>query len=289
METLVLEPPILSSHETDDIDDTEDTNADHFIISIGALSVESARNLVENLQNCAFTHTFTREAILTEKESSINFTESRYSVSEFHGIMIDTGTSQISTAGYEQYLALDKNLKTTLTSSTISTINVQFGIGSIPSFGSINLNTPVGLVVFYVVKVKNPFILCLKDMDSLGVYFKNFQNMLIQNENCIPAIRKFGHAFFKIQVSLAFFLPKMNCANFIDGLVTRLSIVWFEFHRNQVIKIMVTVIAAFLNELINFTTTVNCTANPLVNSSLQSKVMGLFVTGYACRLQYKGR
>lgn len=87
--------------------------------------------------------------------------------------MIDTGASQISTAGYEQYLALNKNLKTTLTPSTTSTINVQFGIGSTPTIESTYIQTPVGSVVSHIVKANIPFNICFKDMDSLGVYFNN--------------------------------------------------------------------------------------------------------------------
>jgi hypothetical protein len=45
-------------------------------------------------------------------------------------------------------------------------INVQFGIGSSSSTPSIN--TPIGRVTFDAVTL---FLLCLRDMDRLGIYF----------------------------------------------------------------------------------------------------------------------
>ena len=75
--------------------------------------------------------------------------------------MIDTGASQRSTAGYRQH-ALKNNMPNVhLNESTKGTSNVQFGIGSTSSIGSVTVLTPIGDVDFHVVKVDTPFLLCL--------------------------------------------------------------------------------------------------------------------------------
>jgi len=58
-------------------------------------------------------------------------------------------------------------------------IHVQFGIGSTPSIGAITVTTPIGNVDFHVVKADTPFLLCLKDMDTLQAYYINITDTLI--------------------------------------------------------------------------------------------------------------
>ncbi|KAI0997744.1 hypothetical protein K3495_g10444 [Podosphaera aphanis] len=122
----------------------------------------------------------TKVPTTNEKGPFIYLAENRHSTSEFHDIMIDTGASQVSIAGYGQYLALNKILETHLNTTTGGTVNVQFSIGLTPSIGSINVSTPVGPVIFHVVRANTPFTLCLKDMDSLDVFFNNMQDVLVQ-------------------------------------------------------------------------------------------------------------
>lgn len=71
IETLVLDTPTILLHENDE---TDDVDADHFFTLVGAVSVESARHLVTDLQNYAFTHTIFKEPILSEKDPSIYLT-----------------------------------------------------------------------------------------------------------------------------------------------------------------------------------------------------------------------
>jgi hypothetical protein len=85
--------------------------------------------------------------------------------------MIDTGASKKSTAGYGQYLAYKRVHDTAINTTTAGAINVQFGIGSTPSIGSIVVDMPVGRAEFHIVEADTPFLLCLKDMDALGVYY----------------------------------------------------------------------------------------------------------------------
>jgi hypothetical protein len=109
--------------------------------------------------------------------------------------MIDTGASKKSTAGYGQYLAYKKVHDTTINTMTAGAINVQFGIGCTPSIGSIIVDMPVGQAEFHIVKADTPFLLCLKDMDTLGVYYNNLQDLLVAPSRTVPVVRRFGHPF----------------------------------------------------------------------------------------------
>ena len=111
--------------------------------------------------------------------------------------MIDTGASKKSTAGYGQYLAYRKTRETTINTSKAGAINVQFGIGSTPSIGSITINTLIGNVEFHIVQADTPFLLCLADIDTLKVYYNNLSNVLVTTTTTkpIPVIRRFGHLF----------------------------------------------------------------------------------------------
>jgi hypothetical protein len=122
---------------------------------------------------------------------------SRYTSDKFYGIMIDTGASKISTAGWGQYVAYQRSIDTNaaVNSSTAETVHVQFGIGSTPSVGSLTIESPVGTIKFHIVKADTPFILCLSDMDTLKVYYNNLKNEVVTPSKTIPVIRQFGHPF----------------------------------------------------------------------------------------------
>jgi len=111
--------------------------------------------------------------------------------------MIDIGASKKSTAGYGQYLAYKNTTadNTDIDTTQIGAVNVQFGIGSAASIGSVIVKTPIGPVDFHVVKADTPFLLCLADMDKLRVYYNNVTNTLIGPAFTLPVTRRFGHPF----------------------------------------------------------------------------------------------
>lgn len=76
--------------------------------------------------------------------------------------------------------------------------NISFGSGiPLNAIGTVQLHTPVGTANFYVVDTPTPFLLCLKDMDILGIYLNNITNQLIcQNGESVPIIYKWGHPWF---------------------------------------------------------------------------------------------
>jgi hypothetical protein len=122
----------------------------------------------------------------------------RYTSEVFYDIMIDSGAFTRSTVSYGQFLAYQKDNKDDLIDTIkAGAVNVQFGIESTPSLGSITIDTLIGLVEFHVVKADTSFLLSLADMDRLKVYFNNVENILfmITKNRGLSVIRRFGHGF----------------------------------------------------------------------------------------------
>jgi hypothetical protein len=139
-----------------------------------------------------------------EQDPFAYITIERYTPKEFYGVMIDTGASKKSTAGYGQYLAYKTTVNDNTDINTMQTgaVNVQFGIGSTASIGSVKVKTPIGPVDFHIVKADTPFLLCLADMDRLQVYYNNVTDTLIGPVTApeskyitLPITRRFGHPF----------------------------------------------------------------------------------------------
>jgi hypothetical protein len=122
---------------------------------------------------------------------------SRYDTNRFYGIVIDTGAAKYSTAGLDQFQALqqtDNSIE--LDRSTEGSVKVKFGISTSSSLGSAIIDTLIRLIRFHIMPSKTPFLLSLADMDELKVYFNNLRNQLITSTGKrIPVIRYFGHSF----------------------------------------------------------------------------------------------
>ena len=188
--------------------DQENLNTDIFITSFG--TIHSAQTISTELANRSFDHAITGSNPGLQHHESDPFTyitSERYNSDEFYGIMIDTGASKRSTAGYGQYLAYKKHVTPIQVNKTkAGAINVQFGIGSTSSIGSLLLDTPIGIIEFHVVEADTPFLLCLEDMDKLNVYFNNLENVVITSTKSVPMVRRFGHPFLLWDKSLQSFI-----------------------------------------------------------------------------------
>jgi hypothetical protein len=93
---------------------------------------------------------------------------SRYTSTVFIGIIVDTGASKKSTAGYEQFQALQRIDQTIrLDTLTKGQVSIQFGIGIASSIRTVEVDSLIGKVHFHVVHANTPFLLCLADIDSL--------------------------------------------------------------------------------------------------------------------------
>ena len=124
----------------------------------------------------------------------------RYGKEAFHGILVDTGANKLSTAGQAQYQAYCAvfGLNPTLAPSDSS---CSFGVGSASALGSAEVPFPVGSMVlkatFHIVDADVPFLLCLADMDRLGVYYDNIDDQLIHkgSGHFAQIQRVYGHPF----------------------------------------------------------------------------------------------
>ncbi|KAH8901104.1 hypothetical protein GQ53DRAFT_631879, partial [Thozetella sp. PMI_491] len=68
----------------------------------------------------------------------------------------------------------------TLDTSRAREVYIKFSSrASISSIGSVELDMPVSRVIFYVVDMLTPFLLCLRDMDKLRVELYNMCNKLV--------------------------------------------------------------------------------------------------------------
>jgi hypothetical protein len=129
------------------------------------------------------------------KDSFLYVTGKRFNADVFYGIVIDRGASRRSTGGFRQYLAYKKTHPVKLDTTKAGMVNVQFGIGSATSIGSITIPTSIGVVEFHIVKADTPFLLCLHDMDALQAQFLNLTNKIVTPKGSVPVVRRFGHAF----------------------------------------------------------------------------------------------
>ncbi|KAI0991241.1 hypothetical protein K3495_g16946, partial [Podosphaera aphanis] len=156
-------------------------------------------------------HTFTKEdkfqQILPQEPIEAFTFDGRYSADQFQGIMPDTGAAGVSTAGLPQFEALQKICGVKLDTSTAGGYKIRFGKGSAESLGTTWVNTPVGIINFHVVPTNTPFLFCIQDMDKMGVYLNNIENILLQGNKKVPIIRKWGHPFMlldQMEQTLAF-------------------------------------------------------------------------------------
>ncbi len=139
--------------------DQENVNINTFITSFE--TIHQTETMTVYLANCFFDHAITGvNPTLTPHESDriTYITSKRYTSNKSYGIMIDTGASKQSTAGYGQFLAYKKRIKhVQVDKSSARAVNVQFGIDFTSFFGSVLLDTPIGIVEFHVVEANTLF------------------------------------------------------------------------------------------------------------------------------------
>jgi hypothetical protein len=89
---------------------------------------------------------------------------------------------------------------------------VKFSNGEpVELIGFVNVKTPIGTIIFHVLKASTPFLMCFRDMDRLKVYFNNIINEIasINGRLRAPIIRKWGHFWF--------FVSKLESAAFLTN------------------------------------------------------------------------
>ena len=225
MHAFIFDAEPLDTPETpeppDNSEYSDNENTECFVTSLRPIPHEKASDIAKDLANRSFLHAITGETpkLPTDSEklttpetpttpemtpdppSNHNkdpfsyVTGERFNVDVFYGIVIDTGASRRSTGGFGQYLTYKKTHPVKLDTTKAGMVNVQFGIGSVTSIGSITIPTPIGVVEFHIVKADTPFLLCLHDMDTLQAQFLNLTNKIVTPKGSVPVVRRFGHAF----------------------------------------------------------------------------------------------
>ena len=71
---------------------------------------------------------------------------------------------------------------------------------------SINVTTLIESIEFHVVKINTPFLLCLIDMDRLGVYYNNIKDIFTSDNMSMSVIRRFGHSFLLWKETLRLYI-----------------------------------------------------------------------------------
>lgn len=81
--------------------------------------------------------------------------------------------------------------------------------------GSTEIRTPVGKDCFHVLETSTPFLLSLKDLDRLHLYFDNTRNVLVgpTKDKLTPIVRRFGHPFMVWERAYGTFLVDTFDAN----------------------------------------------------------------------------
>ncbi|KAM4064454.1 cwf18 domain containing protein [Hirsutella rhossiliensis] len=159
-------------HEMSSFDDTEDTWEEHDNSTNDHPEQWQASQM---LCQQAFNHLITGEDVYQTDQT-------------IPGIMIDT-------AGYSQYIALQReDPSVALDSSTSGQASIKFG-----NSDAIHSSAQI---TFHVLQTPTPFLLCLADMDRLGIYFNNITDTINCTNHCtnrptsIPVVRKWGHPWF---------------------------------------------------------------------------------------------
>ncbi|KAF1972543.1 hypothetical protein BU23DRAFT_580900 [Bimuria novae-zelandiae CBS 107.79] len=113
-------------------------------------------------------------------------------LTEYKGILPNTGAANVSTVSKEQYLALIQEDPTvTINTSMAGKTSIKFKKGSVTvSISTAQILTEIRKIDFKVLDAPTPFLLCLADMDRLKVYFNNTTDKLVQGNVRIPVIRK---------------------------------------------------------------------------------------------------
>ncbi|KAI3548742.1 hypothetical protein CSPX01_02765, partial [Colletotrichum filicis] len=73
----------------------------------------------------------------------------------------------------------------------VSKVSIRFSNNKpIKSLGSIVINTLFNNITFYILLINTPFLYYLRDINKLGVYFNNINNLLIKGDIIILIIYK---------------------------------------------------------------------------------------------------
>jgi len=63
------------------------------------------------------------------------------------------------------------------------------------SIGTIDINSPISKVQFYIIKADTSFLLCLVDIDRLHIKYNNLKDVIITRTKKVLVVKQFGYPF----------------------------------------------------------------------------------------------
>lgn len=205
----LVEQYFQSDSEDDYSSDSEDDESPESSRSVSKTYFTTAKEPVDAyrvttlLTNASVRHYFTKQDPYNTKTalnkadelSTAYLIDDRYSSMVFQGILPDTGAANHSTAGEPQFRALQSLVpSTTLDTTKAGKASIRFGQGeTVTSIGRTTVSTPIGPIKFHIMPCNTPFLMCLRDMDLMGIRFDNLSNQLTRGDLSVPIIRKWGH------------------------------------------------------------------------------------------------
>lgn len=136
-------------------------------------------------------------------------TELQYNDTKFKDLLINSSASTKSIIRLSQLKALP------IIESTIKINNSKnhlakfiFTISNTASLSHINLDTLIGLIIFYIVFVNTLFFLCLADINKLSVFFNNITNELVYEKFIYLIVCRYGNAFLMWHTPIYLFVAE---------------------------------------------------------------------------------
>ncbi len=175
-----------------------------FLTSFDELKLRNTESLTSSLADKTFQHRLILKNIINvlinKSFNYISIIDSRYDDIEFKDILMNCDAADRFIESMNQFKALQRiSNNLALNKKTIES-SIKFEIDNTLTLGFVELNIPLEIITFHIVKVNTPFLLCLNDFDRLSIYFNNLINEIVQYEHTSkkrrhPVIRRYEHAF----------------------------------------------------------------------------------------------
>ena len=110
--------------------------------------------------------------------------------------MLNTEAARIFTTKYNQAQAYMRDFNAKLDTTTTSNIKAYFGIKLVTFIGKLTIYSLVNRINFHIMQTNILFLLCLQDMNRLGIYLNNLKNQVVmKNGVTILIVRIYRHLF----------------------------------------------------------------------------------------------
>jgi hypothetical protein len=170
--------------------------------------MQDIESITNTLSNKTFAHRLIskNDIIINDTTTELTFysytssSDARYDDREFKDLLIDSDAARKSIEEMRQFKALQR-INDDVKLNKSNRLVFKFEIEDTKSVDSIELETPLEMIIFHIVEANTPFLLSLADLDRLRIYFNNLTNELIQDrpqtelKNRHPVIRRYEHAF----------------------------------------------------------------------------------------------